>query len=170
MEAKLHSQSSLMLRLRDENLSLKADRLERTRSSHNPNADGSLTTTGEEDGQGMCAFAFAAAGRECRTEPGTPVDTAVKCAMGVLADFDVRTLSLFPLPPVLVLLRRAGHGNFGADRVLLLLQYDAFAGGERQPQPEVVARILSQSFSYSLVRAPLPLCRASSNTLSTIRS
>lgn len=75
MEARLNDQSSMMLRLRDENLLLK-DRCRRE-------ASGATLACAEAD-SGLQLSAL----RDCRTEPGTPVDTAVKCAMGVIGDYD----------------------------------------------------------------------------------
>ncbi|CDZ97192.1 Translational repressor Pumilio/PUF3 and related RNA-binding proteins (Puf superfamily) [Phaffia rhodozyma] len=107
MEAKLNNQTAMMLQLRDENVVLKE------RYDNNVRDDVSRSLSPPYSVHSAQSFGFESR-RDCRTEPGTPVDTAVKCAIGVIGENDFSTRMY-------------------------------------EPDPEVVAKILSQSCSYSLV-------------------
>lgn len=88
-------------------------------------------------------------GRECRTEPSTPdlggERVGVRCAMGVLDEVGP------PLPAL--------PSQLEGTRLLMreLRWNRLWKGSAGEPSMEVVQRILSQSFSYSLVRLSLLL-------------
>lgn len=102
MEAKLNNQTAMMLQLRDENVVLKERYINTVRDDVNPffslssSIHNSLTLFFDKAYFLQSAYDFGfTARRDCRTEPGTPIDTAIKCAMGVIGDNDVSRLFLF---------------------------------------------------------------------------
>lgn len=90
-------------------------------------------------------------GRECRTEPSTPdlgvERVGVRCAMGVLDE----------VGPPLPALPPQSEGTRTLTRELRWNRL--WKGSAGEPSIEVVQRILSQSFSYSLVRLSFLLQR-----------